>query len=266
MANRTWMQATNSVLGLSSLPLIADADAFNNDDELEKYHSQAKQFVLLTNHHLALRARKHFNSERFEFDCTPGTANYDLATGLAPENIKLHTFFNISTGTKAAQNGRLMEMSYKRYMDLYPDPTKITPGVPTHWVVLPRESDEQTGEPVNQIKLVPTPDLNYKIEFQAILHVQELTDADSKILFPYHYEHALWEMAWQLLEVSLGEGKEGNIAALAREAANAVFLASGKHPDGNKAPRSMKMRGMRMNPNFIRSPLSVDENGNLTGV
>lgn len=263
MANSTWLEATNEVLALSSLPRIPSADAFNDEtgDSLQKYQATTKQFVKLANMHLGVRARNHFATERFSFSTTVNTAIYELDTGLSPENIKFESFFNVTVGDNAAQNGEVFWLDYRRFMRLYPDLSKISTGLPLQWVLLPLESDED--DPVDRIRLVPNPDAQYTLEYQAKLNAPALVDSDSKILFPPHYEHALWQFAWELLETDLGEGKEGRLGQMAREAANSVFLAAGRPPDARKAPRSMKLPSRRYRGNWIRSPLSVDAQGNL---
>lgn len=266
MANSTWRAATNNVLALSSLPEIeSDADFNNGGGSLQKFQSVAKQFVKLGHHHLGVRARNHFNTERFEFDTSTLTAIYEIQTGLSPENIKLESFYTVSTGDKANFNQPLREMSYDRFQKLYPDISKIPTGAPEYVVLLPLEGDDE--DPPHRLRVVPDPDDVYKIEYQCVLHAGQLTTATSKILFPPHYEHALWEFCWELLEIDLGEGKEAKIGFLAREAANAVFLAAGRTMNSRKGPRSMRIPSIgRGRSGYYRSPLSVDQDGNLTGL
>jgi hypothetical protein len=268
LANSTWLEATNEVLALSSLPAIASADEFDDTtgESLQKYHAAAKQFVKLAHMHLGVRARQHFNTERFQFQTTVNTAVYELDTGLSPEDIKFQTFFNVTTGTRATLNSPLMHMEYRTFKRLHPDLDQITTGAPQNWILLPKEVGAVPGEndTPNRIRIYPDPDDQYTIEFQAKLDSQPLIDNSSKILFPKHYEHVLWLFCWELLEVDLGEGKEGMLSLKAREAANQVWLAAAKHPDAKKAPRAMRIRSiMRGSTNFIRSPLSVDSNGTL---
>lgn len=260
MANSTWFEATNEVLALSGLPKIATADAFNGTSP-QKYQRIAKQFVKLAHKHLGVRAYNHFNSRIFDFNTAAGTNIYELSTGLSPEGVKLHSFFNNSTGTLATQNGRIPYLEYERFKRQYPDLSNVGTGTPTFWTLLPIDSQETS--PIHRIRIIPDPDNAYTIEYTAKLDIWELEDDQSIILFPKHYEHALWMYCWNLLETSLGEGKEGMIGAMAIKAANEVFLAAGKHPDAIKAPRTMYIPQRRGSRGYIRSPLSVDIDGNL---
>jgi hypothetical protein len=260
MTNATWLESTNDVLALSSLPLITSADAFNNSG-LQKYQRVTKQFVKLAHKHLGVRAYDHFNKRIFDFPTEVGTSIYELRTGLSPEGIQLHSFFNNSTGTLASQNGRIPYMEYDRFKTLYPDLSHVGTGAPTHWTLLPIDSEETS--PVHRIRIIPDPDNAYTIEYVAKLDMWELENDESLILFPKHADHALWMYCWELLESDLGEGKEGRIGLMAQKAANEVFLVAGKHPDAIKAPRTMFIPQRRGSKGWIRSPRSVDYDGTL---
>lgn len=261
MANSTWFEATNEILALSSLPKIANVATFNDEGSKQKYQAVAKQFAKLAHKHLGVRAYNHFNNRKFDFGTVSGTNIYDLDVGLSPENIKLESFFNNTAGNLASQNGPVRFMEYKDFQRRYPDPDNIGIGVPTHWTLLPIDDSEPS--PVHTIRIIPDPDNAYTIEYVAKLDSWELTTGDDIILFPKPYEHMLWEFCWELLEIDLGEGKEGKIGFLAREAANQVYLAAGKIPDARKAPRMMRSPAGRANRGYIRSPRSVDFDGTL---
>lgn len=260
MANATWLEATNEVLSLAQLDEIEDASTFNAGP-LTKYHKATKKYIRLAHKHLSVRAYRHFSTRRFQFLANASTAVYDLDTGLSPENIRFRTFFNVSTGTAAAQNGEIFNQEYEVWRRENPDESKITTGAPIRWIQLPIDESEES--PVHQIRLYPNPDQAYTIEYQAKLHAYDLVDSNSKILFPREYEHVLWEFAWDLVERGLGEGKEGNIVALAREAAREVRLVSAKPEDITRAPRTMKIPMRRSRGAWIRSPRSVNDDGTV---
>lgn len=262
MANASWFEATNEVLSLAQLDEIEDLTTFNNGP-LSKYQKGAKKYIRLAHKHLSVRAYRHFASRRFQFPTSASTPIYELDTGLSPENIRFETFFNVTTGSAAGQNGPIYNKKYEQFNLENPDKDKITSGAPTHWILLPSDQDEES--PVHKIRLYPNPDQAYLIEYQAKLHAYELTSGDSKILWTPEYEHVLWEFAWNLLERGLGEGKEGSIAMMAYQAAKEIHLISSKPEDIRKAPRTMRMgsrRNMRQR-GWIRSPRSVDDLGNI---
>jgi len=260
MPNSTWLEATNEVLALASLPQIKTPAAFMGTG-LQKYQRVAKQFVKLAHKYLGVRAYNHFNERIFDFQTSSGTTIYELETGLSPEGIKLHSFFNNSSGTLSSQNGPIGYMEYETFKRRYPDQSVPNVGVPQFWTLLPIDKDQSS--PVHRIQFSPNPNNAYTIEYVAKLDMWDLEDEDSIILFPKHYEHVLWMFCWNFLEGDLGEGKDGQILAMAMKAANEVFLAAGKHPDARKAPRTMKVPMNRRSRGWVRSPYSVDYDGTL---
>lgn len=260
MVNASWFESTNEVLSLAQLDEIEDLNTFNNGP-LTKYQKGAKKYIRLAHKHLSVRAYRHFATRRFQFPTNAGTAIYDLDIGLSPENIRFGTFFNVSSGTVAAQNGKLFNKTYENFNIENPDLSKITTGAPLYWILLPIDQEEES--PLHQIRLYPNPDQSYVIEYQAKLHAYELVNGDSKILWPPEYEHVLWEFSWNLLERGLGEGKEGSISMMAYQAAKEVHLVSGKPDDIRKAPRTMQIGTRRRRGAWIRSPRSVDDLGNI---
>ena len=250
--------------GLAGLDEIATDAEFNNvgQGSLQKYHSVGKSIIQLAHNILFLRARSHFASRKIPLQLSTGVSDYQIDTGLDPENIKFSTFFNsTSLAPLSAKNQPLRFLDYRTYKVRYPDPNNVPTGAPEEWVLLPIERTEES--PVHKVRIVPTPDAAYTLEFIAKLNAQPLTVATSKILYPPHYEHHLTILGWHLLESDLGEGKEGQLAALARQAANEVHLFSGRIPDQRKAPRSMKIRSMRSRGRAYNSPRSVDDSGNV---
>jgi len=260
MANSTWMTATNEVLELSQIDPIASANDFNNPTGvLSKPQRAARAYIKLAHLHLSVRAYKHFATRRIELPITLGTSVYPLDTGMNPEHIRPERFFNITTGTAAAQNRPLRYYEYANFMADFPDPSKITTGAPSHWILLPIDRTEES--PVHKVRIYPNPDQNYKLEYQAALNAYPLANATSVLLWPPEYEHVLWEFAWDLVERGLGEGKEGSISGMAAQAANEVKLVAGRLADANRAFRMMRLPSRRRSNRGYNSPRSVDDNG-----
>lgn len=260
MANSTWMAATNEVLELAQLDPIPDADSFNNPTgALDKPQRSARAFIRLAHAHLSVRAYKHFATRRIDLPVDTSTAVYALDTGMNPEHVKPRHFFNITTGTAAAKNIRLAYYDYKQFKIDYPDIAQVPTGSPEAWILLPIERTDES--PIHKVRIFPTPDAQYALEYQAVLNAYRLTTANSILLWPPEYEHVLWEFAWDLVERGLGEGKEGNIKGLAREAANEVHLVAGRLADAKRAFRMMKIPSRRVGNRGYNSPRSVDDSG-----
>lgn len=267
MANSSWYSATNQVLQLAQLdPFQATADFDGTSgNPVAKYQNAAKQFVLLANQLLGVRAWRNFNQREITFFTTPGQNTYALDVGIDATNIRLRSFFNrTTTANFKGKNLELRNWEYREYERAFPDETIIEQNAPMRWILLP--IDRVNNYPVWQIKLYPIPDQVYTIKYQATLNVQQLQANTDPILFPPHYEHALWLRAWSLLEQSLGEGKDQTITQLAEKAANEVWLVSTEADDIRKAPRTMQLPRMRgMSSWWYNSPQSVDSNGNVIG-
>jgi hypothetical protein len=266
MANSTWYSATNQVLQLARLdPYQSTADFDGTSgNPVAKYQLAAKTFVFLANQYLGVRAWRNFNQRQITFYTTPGVSTYPLDTGIDATNIRLRSFFNqTTTATLHGLNQELRNWEYREFLRAFPDQTIITPDTPTRWVLLPVARSQ--SYPVWNIQLYPTPDNVYQIVYQATLNIQQMQSSSDTILYPPHYEHALWLMAWSLLEESLGEGKDQSITQLAQKAANEVWLVSTEADDIRKAPRTMRLPRFRGGWWYYNSPQSVDANGNVIG-
>ena len=256
MTNSTWFDCTNRVLGLAGLDQITDENTFDTL-AMPKYQTLAKYLVLLANQMLSIRATRHFAERLIILNINAGTTDYAIDTGISPENIQLRTFFNVSTASPAkGQNREIRNWKYEEYLRKFPDQTIITRGSPQRWILLP--VDRTLDSPEYKVRIYPVPDQNYSLQYQAKLNAQPLEDSGSLILWPPEYEHALWLFAWNLLERDLGEGKEGNLEQLAREAAAQVRLASGVPADVRNAPTTMRLPTFRRRFEYYNSPQSVD--------
>jgi hypothetical protein len=263
MANNTWKGATNEVLELAQLdPILNDSDFNNPTGALSKYQRAARAFIRLGHYHLSLRAYKHFAERRIPLNIDESTPTYPIDTGINPEHIKFRKFFNVSTGTNAAQNQEIRYYDYDRFLRENPDQSKIPTGPPERWILLPIERTDLS--PVHKVRIYPNPDDNYNLEFQAALNTYPLATASDIILWPPEYEFVLWEFAWDLLERGLGEGKEGRIAQMAQEAASQVYLVAGRPQDERKKLRLMHLPGrFRNSTQYVSSPRSVDDGGSV---
>ncbi|MBY0545808.1 MAG: hypothetical protein K2W95_00815 [Candidatus Obscuribacterales bacterium] len=235
MANNTWRGATNEVLRLARLRTIASDAEFNLDSGLESEQSAAKYYVRLLHYHLSLKAVKHFASRRLQLPVSDGTGVYALDTGINPSAIAFRSFINVTAG--GTQNRELESWDYEKFSKAYPDASVIQEGAPTHWILLPLERTDES--PVWKVRIFPTPDATYDIQYQAKLNAYPLTEAASVVLWPPEYEFALWEHAWSLLESGLGEGKEALIAQMAKDAIDRVMLADGVPVDNRRGVRTM---------------------------
>src|SRR5579883_2023520 len=261
MANNTWFGATNEVLELGQLDPIATTTLFDNPTlNLTKYQRAARAYIRLAHMHLSVKAYKHFATRRIQLNIDSSSAIWSLDMGINPEHIKPRTFFNVSTGTIAAQNREIRNQPYNEFKDLWPDLSKITSGPPERWILMP--IDRTNISPVHTIRIYPNPDQPYQLEYQATLNAYPLKLSTDIILWPPEYEYALWEFAWDLLERGLGEGKEGRIAQMAEAAANEVRLVAGRPADVRRSLRVMRMpRAPWFRRGWYNSPASLDSNG-----
>lgn len=252
--NSTWFEVTNEVLRLALLPTVLDEVTFDSDSSLQEFQFAAKYYVRLCHKLMTLRLIKHFAQRRIELPISAGTAIYALDLGINASCIRAESFFNYTAG--GTNNGPLAAMDAKTFERLYPDPSLLAnnPGAPTNWVLLDLERSEDpsnndttpNGLAVQKVRIVPTPDANYSLQYRAQILPYPLTKAKDVILWPVEYEHALWLWAWAQTERALGEGKEGNLEYLARQAVQEVELVAGKPDDLRPTVKTMKgYRGTR---------------------
>lgn len=254
MPNSTWLELTNQALHYAGLDEIDSEDDFNNGS-ITKYQDQTKWFIDLGHRMLTPGMTRYFLETRVELPLNAGTDTYELDTGISPENISLRTFFIISTDPLlVAQNCELRNWKYEDYKKQIPDPSKVPQGPPVRWILLPIERTD--GSQVHRVKIYPTPDQDYRAEYQAKLNAYTLTEAKSITCWPKEYEHCLTSLAWALTEGALGEGKGANAEALATKAVKQVKLASGRPEDIRKTAQMMRMPRRRRG--WYNSPQSVD--------
>lgn len=229
LASSTWLQATNSLLGLAQLPLIPDATTFDGG-QLTKYQDAAKRFFDLAHRQLSLKTTTNFTNRKFQLPIsigtlgTPSTYQYALDLGINSEALKFHSFYNVTYGSSYAT--QLPVWKYEDYRTRWPEESQLWLAAPQAVIILPydRTLDFPHGTP--KVQIFPVPDANYNLEYQAKLNFYPLIKNDDLILWPPEYEHALWLWGQQWLEVALSEGREGAIAGFVQEAVNAVHIQS----------------------------------------
>lgn len=257
MPNSTWRAVTNDALRLASLDTI-QTDAAFDADQITKYQAFAKYVIRLGHAMLTVRARKHFTERRIELLVFQDVKDYQLDTGISAESLVPYSFFSISPNApQSSQNVPLVNMPYEQYMAQFPVGTPVPKGAPTAWIFLPLERTDP--DPVHRIRVFPTPDQNYTLQYKAKLNASALTKATDKVLWPPEYEHVLTTFAWNLIERDLGEGKEAMIAQLADKACKEVWLAAGVPEEVRRTPRTMKLPS-RFGDRRYNSPMSVDPN------
>lgn len=235
MANSTWLALTNECLRYSILKTIPGATQFNDDNQLLEYQWAAKYYVRLSHQLLTLRATKHFAQRRIQLNTESGTNTYNLDTGISASGLKFRSFWNVTAG--GSQNGEIYPLDYTRFLEDYPDQSVITTGAPKQWVLLPVERTDVS--PVYKVRLIPTPDAAYELQYRAQISPYQLTEAVSIVLWPPDYEHCLTMFSWAMVERALGEGKEGVIQQLAQKAVSDVQLIAGVPEDLKRAIRTM---------------------------
>jgi hypothetical protein len=228
---------TNEVLRLSLLPIIADDATFNDDNQLQEFQSAAKWYVRLAHKHLTLRAVKHFATRRIELPISADQHTYELDLGINASAIQIRSFFNVTPNGTANRELRAF-LDYEDFLRQNPVLEDITEGMPQRFVVLPLERSEGVN-PRHQVRIYPNPDANYTLQYRAKLNATALNQASDQVLWPEEYEHALWIFSWAQVERALGEGKEGVLDQLARQAASDVQLVAGVPDDNKKAIRTM---------------------------
>jgi hypothetical protein len=240
MANSSWFNLTNECLRYAVLPTIASTAIFDDDTQLQQFQFAAKYYVRLAHKFLTLRALRHFTTRRIALNVFAGTSVYPLDIGIGPQGIKYQSFYNVTTG--GTQNQPLQALAYEQFLQMYPDQSKIPTGPPIYWVLLPIERSQKDPSPQN-IQIVPTPDQSYSLQYRAQILPYALSVSTDTVLWPPEYEHCLTLFAWDQEERALGEGKEGNIQALARQAVDEVHLIAGLPDDLRPAVRTMQARG-----------------------
>jgi len=198
---------------------------------------------------MTLRMVKHFTTRRFDLPIDTSTDTYALDLGINGSCIKPRSFFNLTPG--GTLNQELNYLDYDEFLRKYPDPSILvnTPGAPMQWILLPLERSEDpvngtntppTTAPIQRVRIFPYPDAQYNLQYRAQILPYPLTQSTDVILWPAEYEHCLWIWSWGQVERALGEGKEGTLEQLARQAVQDVHLIAGVPDDARRAVRTMR--------------------------
>jgi hypothetical protein len=244
MAFSNWFSATNSVLQLAQLPVIASTTVFDSG-VLTKYQNAAKYKIDFANRHLALKVQTTMSNRKFTITTTAGTQAYALNTGILSENLKYHSWYNITAGSP--YYGPLKLVKYEDYMDMWADQTIVQQGPPLYMVQVPYDGTTDTPalglNPM--IWCYPIPDAVYTLQYQAHLNYNPLTASGSLISWPPQYEHGLWSWAWKFLEIDLAEGREQMLDALVDDVVTRIKVASQTAEEVRKGVRMLKLSGRR---------------------
>lgn len=240
----TWFQATNSVLNLAQLPLIASTSVFDSG-VLTKYQSAAKYKVDFANRHLSLKLVTTTMNRKFSLTTTSGTQAYDLSSTTLSENLKTHSWYNITAGSSYV--GPLNLVRYEDYLNSWPDQTIVPSGPPEFMVQVPYDAttDTPTLGLTPLVWTFPIPDATYTLQYQAHLNATPLTSSGSNISWSPQYEHGLWTWAWKFLEVDLAEGREASLDALVDEVITRIKMLSTTAEEVRKGVRMMKLTSRR---------------------
>lgn len=254
MANSTWLQITDEVLRLCRLRTIKTAAIFDSDPStLSSFQSACKFYTKFCHQFMSVRAREWFNLRVIDLaiDSVTSNATFPLDTGISAEALKPHTFFNNSVAN-SSHNGPLEVWSPEYFDTLYPVKANITTGPPQAVVLYPPSRTDES--PVYRVRVFPNPNASYLLQYKAHLNGYPLVNGSTKILWPFEYEHVITGLAWELMEaVSMGEGKEGPLMAMAQKAASDVFLVGSIPTDIRRGVKMFRMGSMR-SPRTIRSP------------
>lgn len=176
-------------------------DQFNDNTQLSAPTLKAKLFTDTCNRLLIRRMNKLFTARLFTLTTLADQEDYEVDPVTNVEGISYHSVRCNTTG--AAR--RLDNVPYVEYRDQYADLTTMPTGKPQQWVAIATASADGV-ERANKIRILPTPDDTYEIEYQAKINASPLTSADDIILWPVEYEDVLWHWARAMLEGKLGAG------------------------------------------------------------
>lgn len=221
MQVRLWMEGTNEVLLLGSLPKIPSAAAFDDEANLTPEQLKAKYLIRLGQMAESPRMVAEFLKRRLPLPFQAGVSTYDLDPGINPGTLKFGSFFDVTAGGNGFE---LKAWDYNDYKRMYPDASIVPTGKPHNYILVPPEREEV--DPNWRVILFPTPDADGDAQYIARINPTALVDSTSYLTWPFDYEYALWMWAWYLMEQDLGEGKEGVIMALANKAFKDIKIAN----------------------------------------
>lgn len=258
MANHTWISLTNAVLRGSGLVEIPDDSVtFNSPNAglMTRYQLAARECVRLVHEQVCVDLPVGFARRRFtlNIDDTQG-AIYPLDTGISVESQTFDSFRNLSASP--AGPGVLRNWTYEYFTKRYPDITQIYTGAPTHYINLPPLSTDES--PVYRIRVFPTPDQAYTLEYVAQLNRYELLLDTTAVLWPPEYEHVIIKMARFDLEDLLGEGKAGSLGLQAYKLYEKARQKATQPRSERKGVRMKKLFNRRGARGYYNSPPDDD--------
>lgn len=245
MANATWREASNECNRLARLPEVKTDAQFNDDSKLEDGQVASKWYTRYCHNILTIKSVKDFARRAIEFNTEAGKDTYDLDPGVNPACISYRSFFLDSPPgtTQAIWNRELSLLEEDDIKRRYPDASYLQSQAPTTWTPLSPKREDVS--PIYRVRLLPVPDDVYIVKYRAKLNPYKLSQASDFVLWPEEYQVVLDGFSWSELERGLGEGKEGDIRAMAYKALKDVQLVAGWADDRRRAPLTMTMPSRR---------------------
>lgn len=240
MANSTWIQLTNQGLRQSGLPEIPDdGTTFNNPNLglMTRYQICMREFIKITHDIVSVDLPVAFARRRFQLNINATANTYQLDSGMSVESITFNGFRNLSITPPGPPV--LRNWTYEYFSSKYADPSLISSGAPTHYILLPPLRTDVS--PIYRVQLFPNPDQAYSLEYIAQLNPYQLLLDTSPVLWPPEYEHIIILQARFELEDLLGEGKAGSLYAQAQKAYSKARQKATQPSAERKAIRMKKM-------------------------
>lgn len=228
MPNSSAFTIANTCLLGCGLAPIASAAVYPN--VTDKYQKQMTIMLQLVQAKMSLRMNKRFNIRKFSFKTQGPDANGVITTsypvkGATIEGFKANSFFNITTN--GVYDSRIRMMTYEYWRMTWPRPDETTMGPPLH--IIPMDDD---GSGICRVMVWPYSDQQYIVEGQCRVICPQITDGNTQVIFPPHYEHVLILKGMEMLETRLNEGREQAIGPMADEAIAEVMQdASGAYEE-----------------------------------
>lgn len=237
----------NYCLDLSGQLRIAQAD-FVNEDDLERPQVQIKRFIQTCDSLLMLRQNKLPYHRRYTFNTAADQSDYALSNTTNLEAIKYHSiWYNVE-----GQEYELSNRPYSQYKEQRL--SQLASGKPLYWTALP--SEENVATRTNYIRLSPTPDDVYEIEYVAKKTAPSLSAYTDVLLWDDIYIQPLYLAGASMLRA---ETDGMSLAEQASAAINAVRVWSTGPIDER---RGVHFGGLSLNDN-LRSSGWSDRDINL---
>lgn len=172
---------------------------FDDDNQLPSPLLKLKKYTDKVQRMLIRTLNKTFTRRIFTFNTTQGTTTYELDAQTNIEGVGYHSVRCNTTGAAIP----LWNLPYNEYREMWTDETTVPQGKPQRWVAVITPISEGVNR-ISSMLILPTPDANHTIEYEAKITARPLLAHDSVILFPPEYEDVLWTWGEAMLESKLG--------------------------------------------------------------